>query len=146
MIELTEQECFLAEALIAEHVFGYRWYYFPANKKTKAWCGLHLPSKWQKRHGAKRIDHPRPKDEIDTDVPHFARDPQHLAAMIHKCLEREFERGGITFYQGLDGGFCVGDIQGEHYASLSQAMAMYTLDLFKIKKLFRKKCQNESVR
>lgn len=122
---------------------GYRWYYFPAQKHiaarpgfsevpaVEAFCSLQIPSTWQQRHGATQVDHPAPGDSIDADIPHYHVDTDYVAALSAKCVERDPEHP-LQLWKCHDGGYCYGDIQGDHFETIPLALVVHALKTFGI--------------
>lgn len=141
VVQLTAHELAQMDQRIAVGVFGFRWYRFPAQRaiegqrpKVAAFSSLQKPAKWLERHEAKPIDCPVPGDELDIDIPPYHKDEDFVVELSAACVAR-YPEHPLALSQCLDGGYCYGDIQKEHYPTIPMALCAYTIRLFKLESL-----------
>lgn len=141
--KFTEEQLKEIDKLVAIHLFGHAWFYFPAQEETKdlpqnhpkyrakvdAMCSLMVPSHWQIRHGATRVDKPHPTDKLDIDIPAYHKDEDYICEICEMCLGVD-EEHPVTLWKTFDGGYCYGDIQGDHYEAIPLALVMFALKKF----------------
>jgi hypothetical protein len=146
VIQLSEVELRRADQLIAIHLFGYRWFFFPQQQATTsipatdsryrpyvpASCSLQMPGEWLKRYNARQVDHPTPGDELDIDIPAYHKNPELLATLMEKCTEHDPEHPLQLWFCQDEKSYCFGDIQKPHYPTIQIALCAYIIRLFQL--------------
>lgn len=128
-MNLSPKELQKLDALIAFHVFGYRWFLFTAPDGRK-WCSLLQPAPWIEHQSGKQIDHPAPGDDVNiTNAPCYTNGDD-ITELMQKCLEKDPEHP-LELYKCFDG-FYYGDVQSPRQESIPLALVIYALNLFKI--------------
>lgn len=142
--KFTDEQLKQIDVLVAIHLFGYAWFYFPGQDETKdiphgdpnyrpkvgPFCSLPIPAEHQKRHGMIRVDHPHPGDEIDISIPYYHKDEEYVVEIMEMSLTVDGEHPLVLHKFG--DGYCYGDVQKDHYESIPLALVMFTLANFKV--------------
>jgi len=142
--KFTDEQLKEIDKLVAIHLFGYAWFYFPGQEETKGipkgdknwrpavkpFCSLQVPAEHQKRHGMIRVDHPHPDDEIDADIPAYHKDDDYVVEIMEMSLTVD-DQHPLQLWKFEDG-YCYGDPQKDHYETIPLALVMFTLANFKV--------------